>query len=449
MAEVTPAKRKKGELACDPCRQLKVKCIREPGDDICKKCRRHNVTCVWSEIKVRTKTPRSKSAARIQALESKIGYVDSFIVVYSRATNIFIVGQPDLWFCSRDACCRSRMHSTFAVTFAVLLTANDLLDQLLSVVENGKSSTSTSPKSEPSPAWSDQSTGSSFSGMLYQEYGLTNDMANHYLNRYRSMSLYFPFVIIPSSMSMLQLACSKPMLCLAILTACSMQDRDLQMKLEVLLRRELAERIMVHQEKNLELLSALLVYLGWAHFYNVPKQSSTAQLIGLAVTICEDLCLGLPKEEIVKRRYQYRLDPQGDDAQNFSTEAKRLYMGTYFLVNSYSWAFAESSKVEGWEGVVESAQALAMSNEFPTDSLISCLVRMQNLGSKSHNLFADFAMADTLDYLQLSAQLDYVEEAMMHIRNELPPVLRDSGTYNNIKSHLTCSSPTTPQPSSN
>ena len=54
---------------------------------------------------------------------------------------------------------------------------------------------------------------------------------------------------------------------------------------------------------------------------------------------------------------------------------------------------------------------------------------MQVIAGKFHNLFADFAMADTLDYLQLAAQLDYVEETLTSIRNELPPVLRDSSMY--------------------
>jgi len=175
--------------------------------------------------------------------------------------------------------------------------------------------------------------------ILWARYQLTEQTANQYLLQFRNMSLYFPFVVVPSSVSLEELATNRPMQCLAILTASAGDDRQLQNKLEDMLRKNLMERMMVDNEKTLDLLAALLVYLGWYHFYYVPKMDMMSQLLSLAVSICEDLGLEMSPEEVIRHKSLLRLEHHRiglhEGEQNdlfFSREARRLFLGTQYIV---------------------------------------------------------------------------------------------------------------------
>jgi hypothetical protein len=294
-----PAPRTKSELACDACRLLKVKCIKDAREDItCKKCTRSGACCTWTARPTPThKNASTRSASRISALETKIDQLLAVIDEQSSRTNASRTGSR-------------------------------------SIGENGVP--------DPSSADSASSVASSISLLvsLSERVGLTEDMAEVYLRRFHNMTLYFPFVIIPASMSVQTLAHQRPMLCLAILTTSTSQDPVLQNKLEEILRKDLVEKIMVAGEKTLDLLAALLVYLGWSHFYYVPKRDSMMQFMWLAISICEELGLSLTPEEASRREIRVRLDHYEANSRGaaehdlyFCGEARRLYLGTYFLAN--------------------------------------------------------------------------------------------------------------------
>jgi hypothetical protein len=281
--------RRKGDLACDPCRLLKVKCLRDTeGDATCRKCKRSGAACTWTSRQIRARRRPENSNARISALEAKI---DQLMAV--------VAEQP---FTPTDS------------------------DGLTSETKDNQATVSQHDDCLPS--------------ILHDRFQLSIDAADRCLRHFRNMTLYFPFIIIPASTSVEDLAQRNPTLLLAILTTSSSQDKILQVQLEEKLRKDLVDKIMLRGEKNLELLAALLVYLGWCHFYYVPGRDSIMQFMTLAISICEELGLGLTLEEAANRRIRHRLDHykptdhQIDDGHDtyFSGEARRLYLGTCFLV---------------------------------------------------------------------------------------------------------------------
>jgi hypothetical protein len=174
--------------------------------------------------------------------------------------------------------------------------------------------------------------------ILWNRFQISLDTAESHLQQFRNMTLYFPFVIIPSSVSADGLAQNNPLLLLAILAASSWEKPQLQAQLEALLRKSLTEKILLGGEKSLELLSALMTYLGWYHFYQTPKIDMAAQFLSLAMTVCEDLGLGLTPSEAALRPSNLQLDhyrkeivPGEQHDPFFSREARRLYLGTYYL----------------------------------------------------------------------------------------------------------------------
>jgi hypothetical protein len=90
--------------------------------------------------------------------------------------------------------------------------------------------------------------------------GATTDAV---IKEYNKMFESFPFVPIPPNTSAHDLNATKPMLFLAIYTATSWNDHQLQRKLDNLYREELAKRTIIHPRRTLSLLQSLLVYLAW------------------------------------------------------------------------------------------------------------------------------------------------------------------------------------------
>lgn len=95
---------------------------------------------------------------------------------------------------------------------------------------------------------------------------------------------------------------------------------------------------------------------------------------------------------------------------------------------SFSWAFAETSRLNDNEHVVACATSLAHENEHATDALILCLIRMLRLAQRYHTMFAD-SESFQAGVVQFNIQLDHLEETMSSIKASLPLILRHSGRW--------------------
>ena len=87
--------------------------------------------------------------------------------------------------------------------------------------------------------------------------------AKQLLGEFRTMSDYFPFVLISPNTTVQGLSLKKPMLFLAILMTASGSDRILQITLEERYRRELATKVIVKSHRSLDCLQSILIYLAW------------------------------------------------------------------------------------------------------------------------------------------------------------------------------------------
>jgi hypothetical protein len=84
------------------------------------------------------------------------------------------------------------------------------------------------------------------------------------LESFKAKTNYFPFVIIPENVSVLSMLRDRPFLVLSTLAAASSTDRPLQKLLEHELKVSLCKRVFFDNEKSLDLLQGLLVYLAWS-----------------------------------------------------------------------------------------------------------------------------------------------------------------------------------------
>lgn len=183
---------KKAELACDACRLLKVRCIRDRANShTCQKYSRSGIQCTWQTRQSRTrKSSLPSSGERITALEARI---DQLLTVIEEEgpTPAHIPGE-------------SKHHA-----IQVHATPDS---QYIKIDDNY------------------------FFDSLAARFQLSVDMAEVYLRHFRSMALYFPFIIIPDSTKVQKLSRESPMHLLAALTVSATQDPELQAGLEGMLR---------------------------------------------------------------------------------------------------------------------------------------------------------------------------------------------------------------------
>jgi hypothetical protein len=105
--------------------------------------------------------------------------------------------------------------------------------------------------------------GNSESNTGSPEVRVDEEQAWRLLDKYRQMSRYFPFVLIPKSATVSELSQSNPMVLKAIFVTASWENSSLQKALELEYVKTLTKRIYLDGEKSLDLLQSLLIYLAW------------------------------------------------------------------------------------------------------------------------------------------------------------------------------------------
>ena len=107
-----------------------------------------------------------------------------------------------------------------------------------------------------------------------EDVEMASIQANALLNQWRDiMSSFFPFVIIPPLTTAEDIQRERPFLLKSILAVASRNPKQ-QILLGISLVRELASRVAVNGERNLDLLLGVLTYTGWYASLSLPSYLS-------------------------------------------------------------------------------------------------------------------------------------------------------------------------------
>jgi hypothetical protein len=252
MSSVNPARRAKTTQACDPCRSLKVRCLPSSLPGVCKKClngKSGRASCTWAEQKPRRRSSKPSSKARVAELESKLDQLIARVDQSHGNKDDSAMQQEGLFdgspfttgtVQSRDSC------------FSVPATG--------SVPDAGFDSSNT--PFDIYACYPRINTDQSAPDVLLS-CGISIPAADGYLLRFRNMSTYFPFVIVPEEATVLSMSHDRPFLCIAALAAATSSEKNLQKRLEQSFRIAILQKIMLDGERSLDLLQGLLVYLAW------------------------------------------------------------------------------------------------------------------------------------------------------------------------------------------
>ncbi|KAH5062444.1 hypothetical protein HBI24_136280 [Parastagonospora nodorum] len=434
--------------ACQRCRSLKTRCLPGPQSGVCQRCTGSGKECVWADIPRRARKLRAPS--RISQVEEKIDGLFAKLVSPQVPLPVQDSAEPSLPRTSGVQPPVAGGLSSWSETWKKQGTVApgswmplpNSFEQSSRDEESPAHATRPAEETHEQPNYETEADRQYFEKIrsvhnfgnggdlhsapqsLFQpsrsqeapiEHALVQHLRNTQeadalLNEYRSMSVSFPFVIVPAGITAHELHRERPMLFLAMITAASWQDHMRQMSLDVIFRRELAERTIITPKRTLGLVQSVLVYLSWYHYTFSHKTQQIFFLHHLVVGLALDIGLHRDYQPMA---FPHRPRPKAPSPQD-QRERERTFLGCYYLSSTIGAGLQKPNLLKHAPYMTEWAQKLKTVREYETDETISHLITLRQIDDQvQENLFSastrDLPLSDarTLMHVRfLESQLD-------------------------------------------
>ncbi|KAL4783306.1 hypothetical protein BJX76DRAFT_368549 [Aspergillus varians] len=349
-------------LACDKCRALKVKCVREEGQP-CLKCAKSQSKCVVPEPKKRTRQTQ-RATPRLVELESKLTHLLGLLS--PSVDENFHIARPE----SAALAAQVVTDQDLNQPSAEWLGYNSLTDPYPAPDLVGVPGLTAESSSG---TWT---TTTNIDNAWISDLGLSPVVLQHLLDLFRSMDSYFPFVLISAGWTAASMAEERPFLLLAAVTSASSGYYHLQQALVEKSKEILSHRVVMAGEKDLDLLQGLLVHLAWFHFYLDPRSPQTYQYLQMAISMVVDLGLDQSTAD-------QRTELGGPD----SREACRADLGCFYLSSIITMSTGKPNNLPFSEHVLPCAIMLQREREFQSDELIYPVLRLQQFANEIYETY--------------------------------------------------------------
>ncbi|KAJ6104067.1 hypothetical protein N7523_010387 [Penicillium sp. IBT 18751x] len=331
----------KRSRACEPCRQLKVRCDPDLSnlDAPCKRCAKAHRTCI---VTAPTRKRQKKTDSRVTELERKIDALTA--TLQQSHNNAFAMAPPAQQSQSpREESVPGRWLSG---EFHVAGNKRSH-DELLASQYIRSDSSSTEQIHKPSASkWRGPFAGETAPPKVEaaNEFADIVDKGvidiqtaklafDHYVN---NLAVEMPMVVFRPGTTMEDVRRDRPTLFLAIIaTAVGKFNKDAQLPLLTETYKVIADRVIVKGEKSLELIQAILVSAIWYMPPDNLEELKFYQLIHLAVVLAMDIGLNRRTQGDLKPFARLRelliKKPQGPNVDLSGPEARRTWVGCYFM----------------------------------------------------------------------------------------------------------------------
>ncbi|KAF2667414.1 hypothetical protein BT63DRAFT_291386 [Microthyrium microscopicum] len=297
-------------LACDNCRSRKARCLPSRKEGTCQRCLANRASCVFGVRKGPEKAPRSSSTVG--------GYQDArpprSAKIDTRQQQSF--DDDDILSDLFPKATPKKTAQPSLVTEFEKQHIKVLDDMFPSSTEDtdehtGHESFKAQPRSStPTPEQL----------KLIDESKVSLEQAERLLKKYSRMANVVPCVLLPGNWTKQSMLKDHPFLSLAIFSAMSTSQPYLNRRMDREFRRIIAEKVMVDQEKSLDILQGLLVYLCFYPMHINPRNTQVYHLIQMAVSLVEDFDItsadsGFTPKEII--------------------DIKRAHLGCFYIACSF------------------------------------------------------------------------------------------------------------------
>ena len=144
----------------------------------------------------------------------------------------------------------------------------------------------------------------------------------------------FPFVLLSPEDTSESLRHDKPFLFLSIVAVTSYENPQLQRRLAQEIQKQIASRMVVNNERSLDLLQGLLVHLAWYHYSFQLGSPQILLLLQLCVTLVNEMSLTRDQSTRVTTEYDQVAETPvgiGSAPRNLSLPELRAFLGTFYL----------------------------------------------------------------------------------------------------------------------
>ena len=141
----------------------------------------------------------------------------------------------------------------------------------------------------------------------------------------------YPFVIIPKGVTSTDLQATRPFLMSCIRMVASFRSMKFMQGQMYRLMRHVAEHMLIQSERSLDLLSGIVVILGW-HHYHCFLHAQLHNLVSLAMTLTAEL--GLKRSPSWQERTKLMVINLGGVRER-TNEEKRLLLAVWYLSSWY------------------------------------------------------------------------------------------------------------------
>ncbi|KAK2600028.1 hypothetical protein QQS21_005262 [Conoideocrella luteorostrata] len=260
---------------------------------------------------------------------------------------------------------------------------------------SARSTTHTPSQSQPqclSQSQAPSQAPSSSAFHLIPGFQLTSQEAASYLSIYnREFAPNFPFVIIPPTATAQDLHDTSPGLFWAIMTAVAPQSLSTQQNVKTWFRQHIADHVVVRQDKNLQLLQAILVHLAWGvfHFY---LRAEATNFLQLALALVMDLRLDKSPDSSAANMRSVLGDwievqqwIPGGLGKPHTLDDRRAVLGLYHLSSLISSMFKRGAQFSWSAYLAQCCSSLQQAREYPSDQNLIAMVKMQQLANAAYS----------------------------------------------------------------
>ncbi|PLN85652.1 hypothetical protein BDW42DRAFT_160300 [Aspergillus taichungensis] len=237
--------------------------------------------------------------------------------------------------------------------------------------------------SHPRPSTPEHDDGN---GTMFHE-AIDCQLANKLLFKYRAQKMsQFPFVIVPPELDLESLRQQSPFLLLCILTASSEHDPSLQHALEAVVRQEVASRLIVKVERNMDLLQGLLVHAAWYHYHWRTYHTHMYMLLQMAASVVADLALD--RQESFGMQDIPTEGRENDLWRTHKAAGQRALLGCYYLCSKSS-TFRRQVNMQHTTWIDRCAETLGTKKELSTDVQLTKYIEIQLLARRGRLLLGE------------------------------------------------------------
>ncbi|CAG7940217.1 unnamed protein product [Penicillium salamii] len=335
----------KRSRACEPCRQLKVRCDPDPDhpEGSCKRCAKARRTCI---VTAPTRKRQKKTDNRVAELERKIDALTATLQA-SHSTSPLFSGpspreEPVRAWSNESKIAGNKRQASGAIKKPSEMLAprysrpgSPSAEQIPTASKQWLRPVADGPANSSGPS-AKPVANNEFTDMIDRDI-IDFNTANLAFDRYiYQMAPEMPFVVFPPGTTMGEVRRNKPFLFLAVIAvSISVFNPEAQPILVNELYQLIAEKVIVKGHKSLELVQTIMVCAIWymppdsfeeLKFYSLTHMAAVlAMELGLNRRPSENKrTLNMIRELIIKKPSGPAFDPEGP-------EARRTWVGCYFL----------------------------------------------------------------------------------------------------------------------